>query len=57
MLFFVKDNILHRFPVPKRCGVKRNKETIKQKGFIPHGVEDCVYCMRRRPEEVSMTKV
>jgi hypothetical protein len=47
MLYFVKDNRLHRFPVPKRCGVLRDKETFRD--TIPHNVEQCSYCMHRWP--------
>lgn len=53
MLYFVKDNILHRFPVPLRCGVQFERETIKQKDTIPQGVEECIHCMRRRSVEVG----
>lgn len=42
MLYFVKYNTLHRFPVPMRCGVKRDKEPLRD--TIPNGVEECTYC-------------
>ena len=45
MLYFVKDNTLHRFPSPKRCGVQRVKEKLRD--TVPHGVEQCVYCLKR----------
>ncbi len=47
MLYFVKENTVHKFPTPKRCGVIRQKEQLRD--TIPHGVEECVYCMRRWP--------
>ncbi|MDK2848036.1 MAG: hypothetical protein PWP34_1389 [Desulfuromonadales bacterium] len=47
MLYFIKDNTLHRFHQPKRCKVKRENETLRD--TIPHNVEQCIYCMRRWP--------
>lgn len=47
MLYFVKDNKLHRFPVPIRCGVKHTGEPLRD--TIPHDVEECPHCMRRWP--------
>lgn len=47
MLFFIQDNTLHRFPRPKRCNVKREEEKLRD--TIPHGVQQCVYCMKRWP--------
>ena len=44
MLYFVKDNTLHRFPVPKRCGEERSKEPLGD--AIPNGVKECIYCMQ-----------
>jgi len=49
MLYFVKDNRLRQFPVPLRCGVKRDKEPLRD--TIPRGVEECVSCMRRWPDD------
>jgi hypothetical protein len=49
MLFFVKDNTLHRFPVPKRCGVERNSEKLRD--TVPHEVKKCVYCLSRWPAD------
>jgi hypothetical protein len=47
MLYFVQGNRLHRFPVPLRCGVKYKWEPLLD--TIPHGMEECVHCMRRWP--------
>lgn len=47
MMYFVKDNTIHRFPVPQRCRVQREKEQLRD--TIPHGVEKCIYCLRRWP--------
>ena len=49
MHYFIKDNKLHRYPVPKRCGVQFQKEILRD--TIPHKVEQCIYCMRRWPED------
>lgn len=49
MHYFIKDNKLHRYPVPKRCGVQFKKEILRD--TIPHNVEQCIYCMRRWPED------
>ena len=45
MLYFIKDNTLHRFPAPKRCGVKRDSEKLRD--TVPNEVEKCVYCLKR----------
>lgn len=39
MLFFVKGNTIHTFPVSNRCGEQL-------RGTIPHDVVECPYCMR-----------
>lgn len=49
MHYFIKDNKLHRYPVPKRCGVQLQKEILRD--TIPYNVEQCIYCMRRWPED------
>ena len=49
MLYFVKDNVLHRFPAPKRCGVERDNEKLRD--TVPYGVEKCVYCLKRWPND------
>jgi hypothetical protein len=47
MLYFVKENTIHKFPVPKRCTAVREKEQLRD--TIPHGIEECPYCMRIWP--------
>lgn len=49
MLYFVKNKKLHRYPVPKRCGVAYDKETLRD--TVPRNVEECVNCMRRWPDD------
>ena len=51
MHYFIKDNKLHRYPVPQRCGVQLQKEILRD--TIPHNVEQCIYCMRRWPEDYN----
>jgi hypothetical protein len=47
MLYFVKENHLHRFPVPERCGTHYDHETLRD--TITHDVEECPYCLHRWP--------
>ncbi len=49
MLYFLKNNNLHRFPLPERCREKNEKEPLRD--TIPYGVEECPYCLRRWPGE------
>jgi hypothetical protein len=49
MLYFVRRNQLHRFPVPKRCGIRHEQEPLRDN--IPDDVEQCVYCMHVWPGE------
>jgi hypothetical protein len=44
MFYFVINDTLHRFPVPKRCGVQRDKEPLSD--AIPNGVKECIFCMQ-----------
>lgn len=49
MLYFVKENTLHRYPVSKRCSAVFGKEIIRD--TIPHNVNQCDYCMKWWPNE------
>jgi hypothetical protein len=49
MLYFVKDNTIHRFPVPHRCGTVRENELLRD--TILYGVKECPYCLRRWPQD------
>ncbi len=49
MLYFVKDNKLHRYPAPKRCGTQHEEEKLRD--TIPREVEQCIYCMNYWPED------
>ena len=49
MLYFITDNTLHKFPVPKRCQAKHEKQTLRD--TIPHKVELCIKCMGSWPAD------
>lgn len=51
MLYFIKDNTLHKFPVPERCQVKREKQILRD--TVPHEVELCSDCMGYWPDKKS----
>lgn len=51
MLYFVQVNKLHRFPVSKHCNCMYRNETLLD--TIPHGVEQCIYCMNYWPDDKS----
>ena len=49
MLYFIKDNKLHRYPTPSRCSAKYENEQLRD--TIPHTAEECAYCLRLWPGE------
>jgi hypothetical protein len=49
MMYFVKNGTVHRYPVPKRCGEFREQEQLRD--TIPHGAKECLYCLRRWPQD------
>ena len=49
MLYFVKGKNIHCYPVPERCGTLYENEQLRD--TIPHGVQECPYCMRKWPED------
>lgn len=49
MLYFIKTNVIHQYPVPKRCSAIYEKEQLRD--TVPDWVEDCPYCMRRWPDD------
>ncbi len=49
LLYVVKENKLHQYPVSKGCKEVYTKEQLRD--TIPHGVEECAYCMRTWPAE------
>lgn len=54
MNYFVKDNCIHRFPIPKMCNAEREKEVLRD--TVVHGVEECPYCFRTWPAEEEHTR-
>ena len=51
MLFFVKENRIHKYPIPHTCGATRNNEVLRD--TVMHGVEECPYCFRLWPKDES----
>jgi hypothetical protein len=49
MLYFVKDNKIHSYPVPKRCTATYDREQLRD--TITHDAEACVYCLGTWPGE------
>ena len=47
MLYFLKNNTIHRFPPPKRCTAEYVQEILRD--TVPHSVAECPYCMRYWP--------
>ena len=47
MLYFIKDNVLHSFPVSGRCGCIYEKEILRD--TIPHDVKQCEFCINFWP--------
>ena len=50
-MFFIKNNTIHRYPLPQRCPARYEGEQLRD--TILHGTEECVYCMHRWPEDES----
>ena len=48
MLYFVKANTIHQYPVAKRCAAVYQREVLRD--TVPHGVAECPYCMREWPD-------
>jgi len=49
MLYFVKENHVHRYPVPKQCRTRYDHEILRD--TIPHSTDECVYCLHPWPGE------
>ena len=47
MLYFVKKDTIHQYPVPKLCSAVYDQEQLRD--TIPRGVVECPYCMREWP--------
>jgi hypothetical protein len=49
MLYFVKDNTIHQYPVAKGCSAVYEREHLGD--TVMHGVKECPYCMREWPDK------
>ncbi|HJV65274.1 MAG TPA: hypothetical protein VJ550_06050 [Geomonas sp.] len=47
MLYFIKENTVHQYPVAKGCAAVYQDEQLRD--TIIHGVKECPYCMREWP--------
>lgn len=47
MLYFVKDNTIHTYPVAKRCTAVYHEEQLRD--TVPRSVQVCPYCMKLWP--------
>ena len=47
MLYFIKENTIHTYPVDKRCDARREQEQLRD--TVPYEVRECPYCMRAWP--------
>lgn len=49
MLYFIKGKTIHQYPVAKRCSALYEREQLRD--TVPHGVDECPYCMREWPDK------
>lgn len=49
MLYFIKQNTIHTYPVAKRCTAAYEREQLRD--TVPYQVQECPYCMRVWPGE------
>ncbi len=47
MLYFIKQNTIHTYPVAKGCAESRDQEQLRD--TVPYEVKECPYCMRVWP--------
>lgn len=47
MLYFIKQNTIHAYPVKEGCRASYEKEQLRD--TVPHGVKECPYCMKIWP--------
>lgn len=47
MLYFIKDNVIHEYPVAPECSAQYRQEQLRD--TIPRDVKECPYCMREWP--------
>ena len=51
MLYFIKENTIHTYPVAKKCTAVYENEQLRD--TIPYAVEECRQCMRVWPEHAK----
>lgn len=49
MLYYIKHNMLHRYPEPPRCRERLGNEILRD--TVVHGVKKCDYCLHWWPED------
>jgi len=49
MLYFIKQNTIHTYPVAKRCTAAYEREQLRD--TVPYQVQECPYCMKLWPGE------
>lgn len=47
MLYFIKDNTIHQYPVAKGCTAVFSQEQLRD--TVTRGPKECPYCMREWP--------
>ncbi len=47
MLYFIKEETIHQYPVPKGCSAVYQDQQLRD--TIPRNVKECPYCMRAWP--------
>ncbi|MBU5614228.1 hypothetical protein [Geomonas azotofigens] len=47
MLYFIKHNTIHTYPVAKGCAAVREQEQLRD--TVPYEVQECPYCMKVWP--------
>lgn len=49
MIYFIKQNTVHTYPVAKRCSAVYQQEQLRD--VILRGIDECPYCMRVWPDK------
>ncbi|GFO56195.1 hypothetical protein GMSM_32020 [Geomonas sp. Red276] len=48
MLYFIKNHVIHQYPVANGCSARYDEEQLRD--TIPHNVKECPYCLRTWPD-------
>lgn len=49
MLYFIKENTIHRYPPGKRCSARYEQERLGD--VIPYDAKKCPYCLALWPQD------